>query len=588
MTSDGTGASAGAEHPADFETPDRVGAYPRLSADQLEVFARAGREVPMAEGDVLVKAGERSDAFLIVTAGRVRVADGEPQAVMGAGTPAARQAREDAEALRVEIHGPGRFLGDIGLLEDQPTFSTVQAIESGAVLVVPRPEVERILLNDPLIGDLVLRACLIRRSIAIGSGSGLRIVGSRFSPRTRELLDFAARNRLPHRLLDLDQDAHAEFLVRSVGISVDDLPVVILGGSRVLRNPSPPRLASELGMRSDAAPAKCEVLIVGAGPAGLAAAVYAASDGLSVVLTDAVATGGQAVTSARLENYLGFPAGISGAELAERATIQARKFGAAVRTAAAATRIAVEDGLLAVRFSDDSSVTARAVIVASGARYNRIPTLERLEVSSVFYAATVHEARTCGSAPVVVVGGGNSAGQAALFLAHTARAVHLVVRSGGLEASMSRYLIAQIVDHPGIVVHFNTELAEAHGESHLEGVVLEDRTTGTRLPVPARFVFVFIGSSPATEWVGPGIARDRDGYLITGSAADGMDRAVGTSALETSMAGVFAIGDVRSGSVKRVSAAIGEGASVVQFVHEYLQSRAEADTGKPWFRPGPH
>ena len=450
----------------------------------------------------------------------------------------------------------------------------MQAIESGAVIKVPRSEVERILLHDPLLGDLVLRACLIRRSIAIGTGSGLRIVGSCFSPRTRELLDFAARNRLPHRLLDLDEDEHAESLARSMGLSNEDLPVVILGGRRVLRNPTPPQLASELGMRSDTAPAECEVLIVGAGPSGLAAAVYAASDGLSVVLTDAVATGGQAATSARLENYLGFPAGISGSELAERATIQARKFGVTVRTSAAATGITVEDGLLTVGFSDGSGLTARTVIVSSGARYRRIPapTLERFELSSVFYAATAHEARTCGDESVVVVGGGNSAGQAALFLAQTARKVHLVVRGEGLEASMSRYLIAQIVGHRSIVVHFNTELVEAHGDRHLEEAVLQNRRSGTRSTLPARFVFVFIGSSPATAWIGPDIARDRDGYLVTGSAAavGGMDRAADMSPFHTSMAGVFAIGDVRSGSVKRMSAAIGEGASVVRFVYEFL------------------
>ncbi len=577
MTSDPTVISADFLR-AGYETPDTVGAYPRLSAEQLEVFAKVGREVPVVEEQILVRAGEQSDVFLIVTAGRVLVADGEPQLTPGAGAPAAWRDGEDAETMQVEIHGPGRFLGDIGLLEHQPAFSTVQVVESGTVLEVPRPEAERILLNDPQLGDLVLRACLIRRSIAMGGGSGLRIVGSCFSPRTRELLDFAARNRLPHRLLDLDDDPHAEALIRRFGLAVDDLPAVILGGSRLLRNPSAPQLASELGMRSDSAPAACDVLIVGAGPAGLAAAVYAASEGLSVVLTDAVATGGQAATSARLENYLGFPAGISGPELAERATIQAQKFGVAVRPAAAATRIGVEDGQLAVRFSDDSRVTARAVVVASGARYRRIPaaTLERFELSNVFYAATVHEARTCGSAPVVVVGGGNSAGQAALFLAQTTRTVHLVVRSAGLEASMSRYLIAQIVDHPDLVVHFTTELVEARGGRHLEEVVLENRRTGSRFTVSARFVFVFIGAEPATAWVGPDIARDPDGYLITGfdATARGMDAGIGRSALETSMAGVFAIGDVRSGSVKRMSAAIGEGASVVRSVHEFLQSGA--------------
>ncbi|WP_308796393.1 FAD-dependent oxidoreductase [Agromyces silvae] len=552
------------------ETPDALGAYPRLTPAQLQALSDVGRTVPVSQGQVLARAGERLGSFFVVVEGRVMVSDGDPDVHR----PDQGSSPDDAGGAdaRVEVHGPGRFVGDIGLLEGQPSFATITALERGAVLDVPIPELERIVTGDPLIGDVILRAYLIRRSMAIGFGSGLRVVGSRLSPDTRRLLDFAARNRIPHRLLDLEHDPGAEAIVRRLGLNVADVPVVIVGGSRVLRNPSVAELSDALGLRSTRPPATTDVLVVGAGPAGLAAAIYAASDGLSVVLSDAVATGGQAARSARIENYLGFPAGISGAELADRAGLQVAKFGAALVAPAAAEQLISDMGTVEVQFSDGTSVSPRAVVIASGMEYNRLAAanLDRFEYTSVYYAATINEARECGTDPVVVVGGANSAGQAAVFLADTASHVHLVVRGPDLAASMSRYLVAQVEAHPRIEVRRNTVVIEANGTTHLESVTVEHLLSGRREEIRTAHLFVFIGARPATSWLGPELERDERGYLITGPPRESSGSR--RQPFETSVPGVFAVGDARSGSVKRMSAAIGEGASVVRMVHDYLDT----------------
>ncbi|MDN4616322.1 FAD-dependent oxidoreductase [Leifsonia sp. F6_8S_P_1B] len=536
------------------ETPDAFGAYPRLTSPQLQALGEHGTTEPVSAGQVLARAGEPIGSFFTVIEGRVVVED----------------TGQDGQGARTEVHGPGRFVGDIGLLEGQPSFATVRALQAGTVLAVPIPALQRIVTRDPVLGDIILRAYLIRRSLAIGSGAGLRIVGSRFSPDTRRLLDLAARNRIPHRLLDLDGDHAAEVIVRRLRLEVGDLPVVIVGGERIMRNPSVADVSEALGIRGVRPQPTCDLLVVGAGPAGLAATVYAASDGLSVVLSDAIATGGQAARSARIENYLGFPAGISGAELAERARLQAAKFGATVLVPAAAEGLDVAGAALTVRFADGSTVSPGAVVVASGMDYRRLEVrdLERFEYTSVYYAATINEARECGTDPVVVVGGGNSAGQAAVFLAGTASRVHLIVRAADLGRDMSRYLIVQIRDHPRITVHTRSEVVEARGQARLESVTVVHRPSGEREELETAHLFVFIGAVPATAWLGHDIQRDERGFLLTGPRPGEGD--VRTQPFETSIPGVFAAGDVRSGSVKRMSAAVGEGASVVTMVHDYL------------------
>jgi thioredoxin reductase (NADPH) len=428
---------------------------------------------------------------------------------------------------------------------------------------------------NPVLGDIILRSCLVRRSLLIGIGAGMRIVGSCHLPRTRQLLDFVARNRLPYRLIDLDRDPHAEEVIRRLGIPRRDVPIVLLGRERVLRRATPAKLAAALGIRAARPTARTDLVVIGGGPGGLSATVTAAADGLSVVLCDAVAMGGQSATTSLLENYLGFPTGISGAELAERAHLQVRKFGAQVTVPSRARQVEQQAGELLVRVTGGGRLRARAIVVATGASYRRLNVsgIDRVEPSSVFYAATMHEARICGTQPVVVVGGGNSAGQAALFLAESGARVCLVVRGESLDNDMSRYLIDRIADHPGIDVMLRTEVSEVLGESELDGVRVQ-LADGADRELPARYLFVFIGAEAQSNWLPAEVRRDERGYVVTGSAPTGSPvwRDVGRQPLplETTIPGLFAIGDVRSGSVKRMSAAIGEGASVVRMVHDHL------------------
>ena len=365
-------------------------------------------------------------------------------AVEGHGTP---------EEHVISVHGHGRFLGELNLLTGEVSFSTAVVVGAGEVLAVPADRLKELVARDPVIGDLILRAYLLRRSILIGLGAGLRIIGSRYSPDTRRVRDFAARNRLPARWLDLETDAAAEELLAQLGVSPQDTPIVIVAG-RLLRNPSNAELAAAIGLPAPSASlASCDLLVVGSGPACMSAAVYGASEGLRVIVLDGTATGGQAGTTSRIENYLGFPSGISGAELADRAMLQARKFGAQFAVPAEATSIARVHGQYTVRVGDETSVTAPMVVIATGARYRRLeaPRMEYFEKVSVYYAASQAEAQLCHGDPVVIVGGGNSAGQAAVFLARHAARVTLVVREQDLGEYMSRYLIDQVLRIPNVL-----------------------------------------------------------------------------------------------------------------------------------------
>lgn len=525
------------------ETPDLSGAYPRLDPEQIERLSGYGERMPTRHGQVLFRQGERDYDFFVVLEGKVGILDGDAV---------------------IRVHGPGRFLGELSLLTGQAVLVSAVVDEPGAVLRVPVELLRRLVASDPVLGDLVLRAYFIRRSLLIEEGAGLRIIGSRFSPDTRRLRDFAARNRLPHRWIDLEEDQDADTALQRLYITPADTPVVILNGDQVLRNPSNAELARLLGL---SAPAEqedvAELMIVGAGPAGLAAAVYGASEGLRTVVLDAIATGGQAGTSSRIENYLGFPSGISGAELAERAVIQAEKFGARLGVPAEATGLRIEDGQYAVQIGEGGRFTARTVIIATGARYRRlnVPNLERYEGCGVYYAATEVEALMCERLPVAVVGGGNSAGQAALYLAKHASRVRLLVRGDDLGKSMSRYLIDQIERSPDIEVHLDTEVRELVGDDTLRAIVVENNKTGERQVFETRNLFVFIGADPCVAWLGGLVDVDEKGFIRTGGDA---------LPLETNLPGVLAVGDVRSGSIKRVASAVGEGAMAVRLVHERL------------------
>ncbi len=545
------------------ETPDVYGAYPRLSDDNIAILEAGGVRRAVVAGETLVRESERADYFFVILSGKVAVS-----------------IADDAGNQRVtRVHGPGRFLGELGDLEGQAAFYTAEVVDSGEVLVVPTKRVRDLVVHDPALSDLILRAYLWRRCLLIQEGSGFRIIGSCYSPDTIRLREFAARNRLPHRWFDLERDPQAERLLQRFGVTAQDTPVVIWGGA-VLRNPNNAELARRVGLPvPDTAICESDVVVVGAGPAGLSTAVYAASDGLTTAAMERIATGGQAGTSSRIENYLGFPGGISGGDLAERAALQAAKFGARISVSAEIVQLESGEGQHQLTLADGTTVVARAVVLATGARYRKltVPGIESFEGDGVYYAATVQEALLCGTGPVVIVGGGNSAGQAAVFLAERVSRVYVVVRGADLGTTMSRYLIDQIDRHSRVTVRSCTEVREVHGDKKLSEVVIEDRRTGERNSIQTRALFVFIGAEPHTSWLAGAVRLDDHGFIPTGPAAlysdmDGSQMRTPRQpmVLETSRPGVFAVGDVRSGSVKRVSSAVGEGSMAVRQIHEHF------------------
>jgi thioredoxin reductase (NADPH) len=540
------------------ETPDRTGAFPRLSDAQVDALAAQGERRPTRAGDVLFREGDPSYDFVVVLAGLVETLE-----------------HVDGEERRIAVHGRHRFLGDLNLLAGGRPFFSAVVREPGEVLVVAADNLRSVVADDPALGDLILRGYLLRRSFLIEQGVGHRIVGSRYSADTRRLRDFLARNRIPHSWVDLEEDVHAEQLLAALHVAAAETPIVICG-ELVLRNPTNAELAAALGLRADTrARPVADLLVIGGGPAGLAAAVYGASEGLDTTMLEAVATGGQAGTSSRIENYLGFPTGISGGDLAERAALQASKFGARIVVPADARSLAFDDdGGAVVGLDDGERITARAVVLATGARYRKLPVprLEELEGIGVYYAATLMEAPLCFGESVVIVGGGNSAGQATIFLARHAAGVRILIRGDDLGASMSRYLVDRIRRTERVEVLLHTEVRELVGEGGLEAVVVEDNRSGERRTLAAVALFVFIGAEPCTAWLGDALKLDRHGFVLTGSdaGAEGSARFV----LETSRPGIFAAGDVRSGSVKRVASAVGEGSMAVQLVHRHLDRRS--------------
>ena len=540
------------------ETPDRDGAFPRLSEGQVEALSARGHRSPTTVGDRLYRAGDSPYDFFVILEGLV-------------------SAHADAEGAEppVAVHGPRRFLGELSLLTGQPAFYTTVVRAAGEVLEVEPGALRQLVGEDSGLGDLVLRSFLLRREILSGLGAGLKIVGSRYLPDTRRLCDFAVRNRLPFRWIDPERDPGAEALLERLGVSPEETPVVVWG-TRVWRNPANAELAGAVGMREVPGDGVCDLVVVGAGPAGLAATVYGASEGLSTVAVDGIAVGGQASTSSRIENYLGFPSGISGAELAERATIQARKFGARIVVGAAAKRLERREGINAISLDDGTTLETRALLIATGARYRRLPVerLEHFEGNGVHYEATFMEEQLCVGAPVAVVGGGNSAGQATIFLSRRARKVHLLLRHEELTRDMSRYLADRIERLPNVEVVRKTEIRGLIGEDSLDGIVVQDLESGCWRRLQIRELFVFIGAEPCTGWLDGIVPLDENGYVLTGpdAVAEGGDGQAPPALLETGVPGILAAGDVRAGSIKRVASAVGEGAMAVRLVHARLSS----------------
>ena len=458
----------------------QAGRSPVLDVAQVEVLRSYGGEHEMAAGDVLFADGDVTYDLIVLLAGEARIVErrGQPGETV------------------IATYGRSQFLGEIGLLTGQRAYLSAVASTAGRVLRVPVEQVRVVMAQEPGLSELILRTFLLRHSILTGRGSGLTLIGSRFDAGTRRLLEALARNRLASRWLELEGSPEAEGMLRELNVPVGDLPLVVVPGGPLLRNPGSRELLDALGMSGPSDPdlsGVCDLLVVGAGPGGLAAAVYGASDGMATVLAEDTALGGQAGTSSRIENYLGFPAGLSGEELAARAALQAQKFGVRIKLGSKAVSLSSDSGVHRVSFDDGDAITAKSVIIATGARYNRLP-LDRLaefEGVGVYYAATQMEAQACRADPVAIVGGGNSAGQAALFLSRSSAQVHVIIRGETLEASMSRYLIDQIERNPRITVTPRTQVTALLGKDQLEGVELLDtgrqRKVGTGSARPVRF-----------------------------------------------------------------------------------------------------
>jgi thioredoxin reductase (NADPH) len=541
------------------EFVDRNGAFPRLNDEQRARLRRAGTVRAVAPGDVLFRAGDIGYDFFLIESGVVAIVQGY-----------------EHENRVVAVHGEHRFLGELNLLSGAPAYLTAVVRDGGEVVQLPAARLRELVTTDEVLSNLILRAYLARRSLLIDLGAGVKLVGSRYSRDSRRLREFLARNRMPYQWLDLEGDADANALLDALSIPVEETPVVI-SGDAVLRNPSNAELATLLGLSSrGATPDLCDVVIVGGGPAGLSAALYGASEGLDTQAIDEIAFGGQASTSSRIENYLGFPTGISGSELAERAALQARRFGARLVVSAEAVRLTPKQGHYAIRLADGTSINGRTVIVATGAQYRKLdlPGLERFEGAGVFYAATQTEVQSCAGDAVLVVGGGNSAGQAAMFVSQHASSCHLLIRGGDLGKSMSRYLVDEVAGSDAIELLSFSEVVELRGEASLEAVVVADTRTGERRELAARALFVFIGASPHTAWLRGRVAMDEDGFVLTGRdiPAEQLGAFGGEAPffLETSQPGVFAVGDVHSGSIKRVASAVGEGSMAIRLIHQRL------------------
>ncbi|MEA2980994.1 MAG: thioredoxin reductase [Alphaproteobacteria bacterium] len=540
--------------------------FPKLTPQEIDRIRRFGTIQRYAKGALLFKTGEVSPGMFVLISGEVAVCwrDG-----LGHVQPIAE-------------HGPGEFLAEVSQLSGRPSLVDASAKTDVEALLIPTAGLRALLIAEAELGERIMRALILRRVILIEAGAGGPVlIGPATDPDVIRLQGFLARNGYPHQLVDPEEDEDAKALVERYVSKPSDLPLAVCADGTILKCPSEAELARQLGMlRIDHPDRIFDVAVVGAGPAGLATAVYAASEGLSVIVFDARAYGGQAGASARIENYLGFPAGISGQALAGRAYVQAQKFGTDMAIPIEVTRLDCTGSPLGLDLNDGRKLKAKTVVVATGARYRRpaVPRLEEFEGRGVWYWASPIEARMCRQEEVVIVGGGNSAGQAAVFLASYAEKVIMLVRGKSLHESMSRYLVDRIEATPNIEVLTQTEIVALSGSqgSILERVRWRHNPTGQETEKSIRNLFVFIGADPATEWLKDcGVALDDKGFVLTGMQADAGGRPVlglarDPMSLETNQLGVFAVGDVRSGSVKRVGAAIGEGAAVVPQLHAFL------------------
>jgi thioredoxin reductase (NADPH) len=538
-------------------------AFPRLDESQISALVGcvAAPLVRYDAGRKLYEVGDRDYKVFVVRSGEVEIVD------------------ESGEAPKtIVVHKAGGFTGEEGQLTGRPAVATAVARADSEVYEVTADGLRQIVNRCPEVGDVILQAFIARRQLLRESGeyTGIRVIGSRYSHDTFRVRDFLARNRSLFTFLDLESHPEVDELLRRFGLTVRDTPVVAWGRKLVLRNPSNRELAEALGLRRPLEQTVYDLAIVGGGPGGLAASVYGASEGLSTVVLERTAPGGQAGASMRIENYLGFPTGVTGGELAERAIVQANKFGAILSVATPVVSLTFENAYSVLALEGGETVVAKCLLIATGAEYRKLDVdgCAQFEGSGVYYAATPNEVQLCKGENVMIVGGGNAAGQAAVYLSRYARKVYLLIRGNDLCKSMSAYLAHRIEQTPSIEVLLNTTVRRMSGNGNLASVEIVNNQTGETRTLETPAVFSFIGAIPHTDWLPPDIERDEKNFVRTGpSMAQSAHWTLRRQPflLETSRPGVFAAGDVRSGSVKRVASAVGEGAMAVQFVHEYLK-----------------
>jgi thioredoxin reductase (NADPH) len=538
--------------------------FPKLTPTQIDRIAVHGHMLAMELGEVLYEQGDSAAPFFVVVSGELEV-------VRPSGT---------VETL-VTVHSSGQFTGEVGTLSGRRTLFRVRATKPGKVIELDRQHMLALMQSDAELGEILTRALILRRVELVASGVGdVVLIGSTHSADTLRIKEFLMRNGHPYSYIDLERDSDVQNLLDSFHLAASEIPVVICRGKVVLRNPSKQQIADCLGFNESVDQTHVrDIVIIGAGPSGLAAALYGASEGLDVLMLETSSPGGQAGSSSKIENYLGFPTGISGQELAARAYHQAQKFGAEMLITKA-IRLVCDSKPYVIELENGARIPARTVVIATGAEYRKPPlkNLSSFEGAGIYYGATFVEAQLCDGEEVIVVGGGNSAGQAAVFLAETTKHVHMLVRSAGLAESMSRYLIRRIEQSATIVLRPYTEIVALEGGDHLEFVRWRNSQTGQTEEHKIRHIFVMTGADPNTRWLDGCVALDDKGFIKTGPdlspenlSAAGWSLTRQPYLLETSLPGVFAVGDVRGGSIKRVASAVGEGSIVISFVHKVLQ-----------------
>jgi thioredoxin reductase (NADPH) len=549
-----------------IDSPERQAeAFPVLTPSQIDRIRPYGTARTVRLGEILFEAGDLGLPCFVVLSGKLDIV-------------ITRLSGEHVFAT----HHPGGFSGDMVLISGTGSMARGRVAESGEFIEVSSGALRSLIAKDAELSDIFMRAFIQRRLALIAGGMGnVTILGSRHSANTLRLREFLIRNGQPHAYIDLDSDTTAQELLDRFNVKIDEIPIVICSGKAVQRNPTTQQLAHCLGLSGKVDESHIlDVVIVGAGPAGLAAAVYAASEGLDTVVIEADFPGGQAGSSSKIENYLGFPTGVSGLELTRRGVVQAEKFGAQMMVGQRVVKFECDQRPYRLSLENGDILQARSIIIATGAQYNtpNVANLKKFEGNGIYYAATFMESQLCGGDEVVVIGGGNSAGQAAIFLAETAQKVYMLVRGKTLSETMSRYLTQRITKHPVIELHLQTELVSLEGESHLERVTWLDRSSGEKTTRDIRHVFVMAGASPRSDWLRGCIVLDQQGFILTGrdldpvlaSAPQKWPLGRSPQMLETSLPAVFAVGDIRSGNVKRVASAVGEGAISIHLVHGAL------------------